>query len=242
MASKTLSDTRKLTLIILLPILLLCVVLATCTDLGAWDLLWILIQNDPWFDENWPKRIKLTFANGAQNEDLLDFPVLIVLNPLKINYSDFNIDGSDIRFVDTMDSTTPVSYEIESWISGGTSYIWVRIPKIDGASNSDFIWLYFGNPGASSGENPPAVWNDRYVGVWHLNAASTDSSQFGNHGIGNAVGNVTGPIADASSFNGVSSFIEIADSASLDISGSLTLEAWRVIDRTCLLSAEPTVS
>jgi len=50
--------------------------------------------------------MKLTVTNSAQNEDLVDFPVLVVLNPSKITYSDFDVDGSDIRFIDAMDSTT----------------------------------------------------------------------------------------------------------------------------------------
>ena len=211
----------------LLPTLLLCVVLTTCSALGAWDQLLAIISAESWFDVAWQKRIKLSFNNSDQNEDLIDFPVLVVLNSSKIDYSNFKVDGSDIRFIDAGDATTALPYEIESWISGGTSYIWVRTPRINGASGSDHIWLYFGNPGATSGENPSAVWNDRYVGVWHLNAAYTDSSQYGNHGTtSNGPGNVTGPIADAGSFDGANSYVEIADSFSLDITGSLTLEAW----------------
>jgi hypothetical protein len=221
----------KRTFMITLLILLSCAVLASCTDLGAWDQLLEIMKTASWFDVAWNKRIKLTFQNGGQVEDLLDFPVLVVLEPSRINYSDFRSDGSDIRFIDATDSTTPLAYEIESWVSGDSSYIWVRIPKINGGSNSDYIWLYFGNSDAASGENPSAVWDTNYVGIWHINATYTDSSQYSNHGTGNAVGNVADPanpipIAAAGSFDGISSHIEIADSSSLDISGSLTLEAW----------------
>jgi hypothetical protein len=208
--------------------LLLFIVLAACSDLGTWDQLSRIMKTDSWFDPAWPTRTKLTFNNSAQSEDLLDFPVLVVLDPSKIDYADFNSDGSDIRFVDGNDSTVVLPHEIESWISGGTSYIWVGIPRIDGGSASDYVWLYFGNPGAASGENPSAVWNDHYVGVWHLDASYSDSSQYGNHGTGNAVGSIAGPVAGAGSFGGdvSGSYIEIADSSSLDIQNSLTLEAW----------------
>jgi len=67
--------------------------------------------------------MKLSFVNSGQNEDLLDFPVLVVLNPTKIDYSAFKTDGSDIRFVDAGDGPTMLSHEVEIWISGGTSYI-----------------------------------------------------------------------------------------------------------------------
>jgi hypothetical protein len=224
MAGKVLHGTGRLIIGVLIPIL--CVVHATCTDLGSWDQLLAMMKADSWFDSSWNTRIKLSFLNGGQNEDLLDFPVLVVLDPVRIDYTDFNADGSDIRFIDTADTSAPLPHEIESWTPGGNSYIWVRAPTIDGASNSDYIWLYFGNPAATSAENPAAVWNDRYVGVWHLNGSFGDSSLYGNHGTGNLVGTVTGPVGGAGSFNGVSSHIEIADSPSLDISGSLTLNAW----------------
>jgi hypothetical protein len=200
--------------------------LSGCSELGAWDQLRAIRNATPWFDAAWPKRIRLTFANGAQNEDLLDFPVLIVLDPSRIDYADLNPDGSDLRFVDSSGGAALLPYEIERWVPGGTSYAWVGVPRIDGGSNSDSIWLYCGNPGAASGENPAAVWNDRYVGVWHLASGAGDSSRYGNHGTATALGSAVGPVGGAGVFDGMTSHVEIADSPSLDISGSLTLEAW----------------
>ena len=56
-------------------------------------------------------------------------------------------NGADLRFVDADDSTL-LDHEIESWNPGGTSYVWVRVPTIDGSSSSDFIYLYYDKTGA----------------------------------------------------------------------------------------------
>jgi uncharacterized repeat protein (TIGR01451 family) len=136
---------------------------------------------------NWEKRLKLTFNNSAQSENLLNFPVLVVLNSSRINYADTQNQGQDIRFVDA--DGTPLAYEIEEWDEGGDSYVWVKVPRIDGDSNTDYIWLYYDNPLTPDGQRPDEVWQANYVGVWHLSQDPggsapqiLDSSAVANHG------------------------------------------------------------
>jgi hypothetical protein len=114
--------------------------------MGAWDLLWLLSDTDPWFNESWLIRIRLAFDNSMQQEDLLDFPVLVVLNPTRISYSDVAADGSDMRFTDGGRGEV-LFYEIDEWNPGDTSFLWVRVPRIDGGSDSDRIRLYYDNVG-----------------------------------------------------------------------------------------------
>ena len=89
-------------LFLLLPfsVLLFSVILASCTDLGAWDQLLALVKVEVWYDATFRWRTRITFNNGAQNSDLWDFPVLVVLDPTRIDYSNCQADGSDIRFGD----------------------------------------------------------------------------------------------------------------------------------------------
>ena len=52
-------------------------------------------------------------------------------------------DGSNVRFFDS-DGSTPLSSEVEKLQREGQSYIWVKVPGIEGASDSDCIWMDYG--------------------------------------------------------------------------------------------------
>ena len=149
-----------------------------------------------WWDLTWDARVQLTFNNAAQTENLDNFPVLIVLDPSNIDYGLIEPNGADLRFVDADDATL-LSHEIESWNPGGTSYVWVRVPRIDGSSSTDFIYLYYDKTGALDAQDPPGVWSAGYLAVWHLDDqpiaanAVLDSTANAKHGSGSASMNAT---------------------------------------------------
>ncbi len=65
----------------------------SCTIDGAWDFLMkmtYITQLITGYDH----RIKVVIDNSSQNETLINFPVLIVLNPGRISYSNISPDGS----------------------------------------------------------------------------------------------------------------------------------------------------
>ncbi len=185
-----------------------------------------------WWDQDWTKRVKLTFLNGGQPENLANFPVLVRLDSSRLNYAHTRNAGEDIRFVDA-DDTTLLSYEIESWNEAGSSYVWVNVPQIDSSSNADFIWMYYGNPVAPDAQTPTAVWDASFEMVLHLSETSGthfDSTSKNNDSIAENVttqGSPTGRIDGADVFAGTDN-IDVADAASLDMgaSDSFTLEAW----------------
>jgi len=182
-----------------------------------------------WWDPAWEYRQKLTFDNSGQGENLVDFPVLVKLDSTRINYSKTQNSGQDIRFVDSDDSTV-LKYEIEKWDENGVSWVWVKVPRIDGSSNDDYIYMYYGNPSAPDGQNPTAVWDSHYKGVWHLNRVSgsvLDSTTNDNDGTNSgSIRGVSGKIDDAFSFDGADDYVEAPDSSSLDITAVVTIEAW----------------
>jgi biopolymer transport protein ExbB len=114
-----------------------------------------------WWNQNWTKRVKLTFLNGGQPENLMSFPVLVRLDGSRISYADTRNAGEDVRFVDA-DDTTLLAHEIESWNEGGSSFVWVKAPQVDASSNADFIWMYYGNPVAPDAQSPTVVWGDGF--------------------------------------------------------------------------------
>ena len=127
----------------------------------------------PWMDENWSYRKKLTINNttanlGLTSEQLVDFPILIVLNSDNFDYSKINANGSDLRFTDS-DGLTLLDYQIETWNVAGDSFIWVKVPQIDINSSTDSIYIYYGNVSATDAQNPGSVWSNSFEGVWLLN-------------------------------------------------------------------------
>lgn len=135
---------------------------------GYWEELSLLPETDSytsWWDENWSRRISLTFDNSGQGA-LTDFPVCVRLNSSRIDYGSTQNSGQDIRFIDS-DDTTTLSYEIEIWNESGESIVWVKVPQVTGNSSSDFIYMYYGNSATSGAEDVSAVWDDTYEMVWH---------------------------------------------------------------------------
>ena len=120
-----------------------------------------------WYNISWGYRRKITFDNSAQAENLTNFPVLVKLDSTKIDYSNTQDSGQDIRFTDS-DGTTLLSYEIEEWNETATSSIWVKVPQIDASSNTDHIYMYYGNTAATDGQGATSVWGQNFKGVWHM--------------------------------------------------------------------------
>lgn len=131
--------------------------------------------NSSWWDETWPYRMKLTIDNSASTENLIDFPMMVKLTPERFDYSFAQVDGDDIRFVDS--DGTALDYECDTWELDGDSFFWVRVPQIDALSTADYFWMYYGTPTVGSGENVAAVWNAGYEAVYHMNDNPADSTQ-----------------------------------------------------------------
>ena len=122
----------------------------------------------PWWDESWTYRRMLTIDNSSQTEDLTDFPVTVRLSSSRINYSATQDSGEDIRFIDA-DGTSVLPHEIEIWNESGESIVWVKVPQIDGSSDSNYIMMYYGNGTVSDGQDAQDVWDADFFLVWHCN-------------------------------------------------------------------------
>ncbi|NNC93132.1 MAG: DUF2341 domain-containing protein, partial [Acidimicrobiia bacterium] len=193
-----------------------------------------------WHLPDWRLRRSITFNNTGRAQ-LDNFPMLVNLDTGDIDYSRTQSLGADLRFVDS--DGTPLAYEIENWNSGGTSYVWVKVPQIDAGSTTDYIWMYYDHAGGpvGDGQNPGAVWSNGYVGVWHMDqdpGASPlfDSTSFFNNGTASnmdATNLQPGRIGDGLYFDGADApnaeHIRVPSDGvdELSITGTqLTLEAW----------------
>ena len=68
---------------------------------------------------DWTRQRTLTLDNTASAEDLIDFPILVMLDATRIDYAATQPNGEDLRFVDA-DGTTVLSHEIVTWDPAGT--------------------------------------------------------------------------------------------------------------------------
>ncbi|MEZ6056154.1 MAG: DUF2341 domain-containing protein [Planctomycetaceae bacterium] len=187
---------------------------------------------DAWFDTDWSARQRISFDNSTRAENLTDFPVLVVLDSSRIDYSRVHGNGDDLRFVDP--DGTVLAYEIESWDPNGRSYIWVKVPKIDANSVSDSIWMYYDNNlGVAAGENPAGVWSNSYEAVYHFDDSTTatgtaiDSTGRGIDGTNVGTTQASGVVGSARSFNGVNQYIDLGNNLALvEGANAVTLSAW----------------
>jgi hypothetical protein len=183
-------------------------------------------------------QMKISFSGyTGRSETLANFPVLVVLSN-NVAGSGFSYgtmlsgQGYDLRFVTNLTQTTSLNYEIESWNSSGTSYVWVRVPTLPPNGLGE-IWAKWGNV-ADSGQLPcttnGATWANGYVGVWHMGAANgsgkiPDSVAAPTHGVNyNTTLYSAGKVGAARSFNGTTACIDIKGISKS--SGPLSIEYW----------------
>ncbi|MGH7253902.1 MAG: DUF2341 domain-containing protein, partial [Nitrospiraceae bacterium] len=180
---------------------------------------------------NWSRRRKLTFNNAAQAENLVNFPVLVVLNSSRIDYGLTQNQGQDLRFTDS-DGVTLLAHEIEKWDEAGTSYVWVKVPQIDASSTTDHIWMYYGNATVADGQDAGPVWSNGYAGVWHLGEGGNTTRQdstCNNNDVADTttVAAATGKVGGAADFV-PTDYLTLSDAAAvgLEMGTQFTLEAW----------------
>ena len=192
-----------------------------------------------WWNANWQNRLQLTFATPPTSP-LTDVPVLVKLDATRIDYSQVQDAGQDLRFIDA-DGSTVLAYEIEEWNEGGTSYVWVKVPQID-TSGTDFITLYYGNESAPDAQSAGAVWSSGYEGVWHLKDDFANST---NRPYGDATNagtaDAAGQLADGQSFSGVSDHLDLGQTAIIDGTTPFTVSAWVYVDQVTGTSDQMTI-
>ncbi|GAB5408505.1 MAG: hypothetical protein BalsKO_08700 [Balneolaceae bacterium] len=184
-------------------------------------------------------RKKLTVDNTqvstVSNTDLTDFPVLIILTDLDLAISSgfvTNSNGFDIAFTSS-DGTTQLDHELEEYNSGtGQMLAWVRFPTLNALSDTEFF-IYFGNSSQTTDQSVSTTWDSNYQLVMHMDDL-TDATANGNDGTDNGTGGTgssAGILGNARVFTEADGdFISVADDATLDITGAITLSAWVNVD------------
>jgi prepilin-type N-terminal cleavage/methylation domain-containing protein len=187
------------------------------------------------------KTITIDNSKVSGSSNLTNFPILIssTLDTLKTTTNGGSVtddNGYDIIFTSDLAGTVQLDHEIESYASTtGEIVMWVEIPTLD-YNDDTVIYMYYGNNTIStSQESATGVWDSNYVAVLHMAedpSIYTDGDCAGpgiytqvcdSTGNNNAYAGgmesgdlITGKTGYAYDFDGVSEFLLMIDSASLD--------------------------
>jgi len=196
------------------------------------------VGNEVIMPTNWLYRKPITINSSKVSADVINFPVLVDITDSDLS-SKARSDGYDIVFTE-LDGRTTLLHEVENYTSSsGKLVAWVKVPSLSSSSDT-VIYMYYGNSGQSSpSENPSGVWDDDFMGVWHLTESTggtdaiKDSTSNDNDGSdsGSPTLEASGKIGNAIDFDGSDDYINCGDSTSLDILGTaMTISAWVAAD------------
>ncbi len=193
------------------------------------------LNHPPYADDfAYYKEITIDHTKVSGSSDLIDFPVLIsIIDPDLHDYT--QPDGDDIAF---STNNTWLDYEIElfnqTYSTVNAQLIaWVRVPRLFHDIDT-IIRMYYGCPFMNSQENPKNVWNDDYVGIWHLSESSGDAQDSTNYDTdgspsGGVIQGTSGQLDGAYYFDGDDDEVNMGDPTDghLDFgTGSFTVETW----------------
>jgi hypothetical protein len=100
----------------------------------------------------WAYRRPIIITNNITSA-LTNYQVLIIIDTQTlISQGKMRSDGGDIRFTDS-DGVTLIDYWVESGINTNSTRIWVKVPFIPASPEIAIIYLYYGNPSATSLSN-----------------------------------------------------------------------------------------
>lgn len=172
---------------------------------------------------SWTKR-RAILLDGVSTA-ISNAPVLVKLDATRIDYAQTRADGYDLRFADSAGNL--LSHEVESWISGGTSWVWVKIPTLNSFPNRNQIYMYYGNNGAAQAEDSAGLWGADHLQILHLTgslgtiangaavAASLGDSASAQNG-GSGMSYSGGAFGSAITLDGVNDSISTGTSAALN--------------------------
>ena len=214
-----------------------------------------VVKANPGWLSGWDKRVKIIIDHNDIDSDLTDFPVLIYLSSssgrnnddVSFVFDELQHDDNNRKkiAVTTSDGVTQCYVEIEKWDSANEeAWLWVKVPSVSSTTDT-VLYLYYDKDHADNTDyvgdidSVPAqnVWDSHFKGVWHLteDASGTGTTDLYRDSTGNnndgddyiSASGKSGKIDGGQEFDSTTDDrIEVSDSASLDITPNITIEAW----------------
>ncbi|MDB5047802.1 MAG: C-terminal target protein, partial [Fibrobacteres bacterium] len=167
--------------------------------------------------------------------DVTDYPVLVRFTDADGGLLSLVQGGApDIRFLDG-DGKTWLNYQVERWstaTSPDSAEIWVRVPKVDGNSDHDFITMYYQQSSVATvadGQCASCVFDtaNGFASTWHLNNTLNDITINANNGTNQGSIDGEGVSSSGRSFSGTAQYATFGNGNSLkNITDDITVEAW----------------
>jgi biopolymer transport protein ExbB len=141
-----------------------------------------------WWNDEWNFRkeisLDLTSAGGDIAATATDVPVLLRLSLANFQYfGDVKPDGSDLRVV-AGDDKTPLKFHVERFdATNQMAFVWVRVPRLPGGTNTEKIYLYYGNKDAPAATDVAGTYDANQTLVLHFGeteGAPRDATAYGN--------------------------------------------------------------
>lgn len=212
----------------------------TVTNLTFTGQVYTIVQScstPAWYDPAWQYRKAITIDHTKVGGALTGFPVLVSVTDANLQ-SNAQASGNDILFTDSS-GTAKLAHEIELYTSAtGQLIAWVSVPSLSTGADT-VIYMYYGNAAAPAQQNPAAVWDANFRGVWHLketgngsaneyadSTANANDARGGNGSAAATPSRTTGQIGYGQSFNG-SQLINGTSSGSLpNLNADQTFSFW----------------
>ena len=121
----------------------------------------------------WAHSRKISFNTSATGADVkqavTDIPILLRLSSANLDFSQPQPNGVDLRFADPDGTQLPWS-QVAWTTSTPSGEVWVLVPKVDGASKTDYITMYWGKADAVETHRSGMVFDTAkgWSGVWHM--------------------------------------------------------------------------
>jgi biopolymer transport protein ExbB len=206
------------------------------TNLAAWCLALFLLMPaaaQAWWNADWSQRLKVTFNTSATGVELKE-PLSTVVIPLRLHsgnfqFTDAKADGSDLRVV-AADDKVPLKYQFEKFDGvNDLAIVWVQVPRLAAGSNSDSLWLYYGNQKAARGDEQTGLFDPNETLVLHFSDAGgnpKDATAYANTAAGELPAG-TGVLGASAVLSGTASLVLTpSPSLALTAAGGFSFSAW----------------
>ena len=202
---------------------------------------WLMDADENGNNDPWKKRITMTIDSSLIDEELKNFPILIVISSHSgVNDDDitaiFDEVGNNYNAIAFSDEygTKRYYYDIEYWnATEKEAWIWVKVDSISNITDTIIRIYYDSSKNGSDYHNPSKVW-ENYLMVQHLEEKSGTIYDETKNDIDSEFINVykqdaTGRINGAIEFDGTPDYISFGDKVNLGLN-NFTITLWAKTD------------